>query len=230
MNVALALNSFSGRLQVESSAMRIEQNLAMASFGLSLSDGWFARVWVGGVLDGTLTNASHSGLTGPGYGSHVIEGGWIASAQISRQLVREHGWTPFVQSSFTVGWSQMDMTPAAGHANFGRRDGFLATDLRISVAAGWTFFELVAPYVRASAFAAPFYWHQGEGWFTSEPYRSGQDTDHFQVGAGATVLLPANVSAFVDFAALGESAITAGVSYSWATSGDLALPTAPAAR
>ena len=230
MNVSVAYNQFNGRLQVESSAMRIEQRLAMASFGMSLDGGWLVRAWVGGVLDGQLYDSSHSGLTGGGYGEHTIEGGWLASAQIAKRLLDQDGVIPFIQGTFTAGWSQLRMTPKTGHPAFGRKDGFLATDLRLSVSAGWTVAGVWTPYVSARFFAAPFYWHQGDGWYTSDPYRSGQDVDHFQVGVGSTFTLPGNFALFVDYAALGETALTAGLGYSWTTGSGKTTVTTPATR
>ena len=207
--------------------MRVEQELAMASFGMTLDESWFVRAWAGGVLGGTLYDSPHSGLSGPQYGTHTITGGWLLSAQLTRRLRAQDGWLPFVQGTFTVGWSQMRITPAAGQPDAGRKDGFLGTDLRVSAIAGWTIADLWTPYVSARAFAAPFFWQEGEGWYTSDPYKSGQDVDHFQVGVGSTFKVPGGFAVFVDYAALGEQALTAGIAYGWTNSMGAVAPAVP---
>ncbi len=214
MSVALALNTFTGRLQVGDSPMRIEQRLAMASFGLALNKSWYLRAWAGGMLDGRLYDSAHSDLKGPPRGRHELTPGWLLSAQATRRLLAQDGWAPFLNATFTIGWSQLGTSPEKGQTGVPEHTGFVATDLRIAATAGWTVGEMWTPYASLRAFAAPFYWHLADKGFADSSSLSGQDVDHYQVAVGSTLRL-GGVSVFVDWSMTGETALTAGLGYAW---------------
>lgn len=212
MSVALAYNTFTGRLQVNDTPMQMRQSLAMAAFGMALDDDWFGRAWIGGVLDGTLVDSAHSGLTGAKRGSHRVTPGWVVSAQATRRLLPQDGVVPFINTTFTIGWSQMGTERDADSQIASTETRFLSTDLRVAATAGWTIADVWTPYVGGRAFAAPFYWYNDGGSATDTDSLSGQDVNHYQVAIGSTVTV-GKFSAFFDWSMLGEKAVTAGLGY-----------------
>ncbi|GEM_PF-3060380 len=215
MDVTLAYNQFTGRLQVGDTPMRVEQRLAMGSVGLALTENWYIRMWGGGLIDGRLYDSQHSDLKGGLLGNHRLDSGWVISAQAVRSLMAQAGWVPFINGTMTIGWSQLTTSPEPGQNQSYEADEFLATDLRVGAIAGWTVADFFTPYASVRLFAAPFYWHFGEDWHGQSNYKSGQDVDHYAVAVGATATLPGGFRAFVDWSMLGETGLTAGLGYSF---------------
>ena len=114
--------------------------------------------------------------------SFDVEPGWLVTASAS--------------ASFAA-------TEETGVADPGTVD-LIATDGRIGVLFGTTVGDRVSPYLLGRAFAGPVLWEiDGED-------RTGSDAHHYQVGAGASISLPANVSAQLDVSFLGERSLSAG--------------------
>jgi hypothetical protein len=70
---------------------------------------------------------------------------------------------------------------------------------------GWTFARLLSPYVEARAFGGPAYWRvQGED-------VQGTDAYHYQLGAGASLLIARRLDVFVEGVGLGERGVSTGL-------------------
>jgi hypothetical protein len=79
-----------------------------------------------------------------------------------------------------------------------------AFDLRAGVLVGTTLWQLLSPYAVVRAFGGPVYWtYQGMS-------VTGTEENHYQVGAGATVVLAHLVNLFVEGVPIGERALAAG--------------------
>ena len=161
-----------------------------ASLGYRFSPRFSARLTAGAILGGTLDVDDRS---------FDVEPGWLVTASVSRS------WD--LGQWFLVGTASASASFAAteetGVADPGTVD-LIATDGRIGVLFGTTVGDRVSPYLLGRAFAGPVLWEiDGED-------RTGSDAHHYQVGAGASISLPANVSAQLDVSFLGERSLSAG--------------------
>ncbi len=168
----------------------IHQYSVAASAGYRLSHRLSVRLTAGAILGGELEFENRSFDVGPG---------WLLSASIS------HRWDLgrwFVTGSLSAGASYTT-TEEAGVAN-PRSVDLIASDARLGALFGTTLGDRFIPYALARAFGGPVFWEiDGEE-------STGTDAHHYQLGLGASVVLPANISAQVDASFLGERSLSAG--------------------
>jgi hypothetical protein len=82
---------------------------------------------------------------------------------------------------------------------------YSAIDLRMGLAAGYTFLDALSPYAVARAFGGPVFWrYQGERVV-------GTDLYHVQLGAGLAWRIAGKIDLFVEGIPLGERAATGGI-------------------
>jgi hypothetical protein len=111
-------------------------------------------------------------------------------------LVLDQGaYTPFVQLSGSIAFSAMKAALGA----------YEALDARVGVAAGYTFFDRLTPYLTARAFGGPVFYGGSVG----------TDLFHYQVGLGFVVGLPWGLDLSAELIPLGEQRVTAGVGLSF---------------
>lgn len=170
----------------------ISETSLVASGGYRWGEGWSARLAAGAVLGGSLE------LGGTTY---EVQPGWLVAAAVSRSFTFAERW--FVAGSITAGVSSAS-TRVDG---MDETASLTASDVRLGVMAGVTLWERVSPYVLARAFGGPVFWSRGGEDVT------GSDQYHYQLGAGASAMLPWwNLSVLVDGSALGERALSIGIS------------------
>jgi hypothetical protein len=86
---------------------------------------------------------------------------------------------------------------------------YQAFDVRVGALAGTTLWKVLNPYAVARVFGGPVYWtYQGSS-------VTGTDAHHYQLGAGATVLLARRFSVFVEGIPLGERSASAGTAFAF---------------
>lgn len=137
-------------------------------------------------------------------GAYALGPGWIAAASYSYRLVDFALPRPFVLLTGTL---------AATSARSERADGtaagtFSAFDARVGATAGYTFADVLSPYLAARVFGGPVSWRYGGAAVT------GTDDYHYQPAVGA-VLAYANVDLNVEWAFLGERALSLGLGASF---------------
>lgn len=91
---------------------------------------------------------------------------------------------------------------------FGAREQYTATDVRLGLLVGKTFWDVFTPYAAVRLFGGPVFYR-----INGVPLVGG-DQFHVQVGAGASVSIARRVDLFLEGIPLGEKAITAGIGLS----------------
>jgi hypothetical protein len=176
----------------------LEQQAITAFGGYTLRSGWSLRLSAGVITGGSLESDDAP------VRFDLRPGGMIGFAG-SRQ------WTPgdgrwFVTGTGSFSIALASTRPADGSDGGGPSERFLAGDLRIGAIAGRTFADRISPYLLARAFGGPVFWT------IAGDSVSGGDASHVQLGAGVSVTLPWQLTATVDVSALGEQAVSLGIS------------------
>lgn len=135
------------------------------------------------------------GLFAGSLGGFASSPGAVLSVGLASVLLEEKGFVPFLQLSGSFGFSYFRVTDTP----------YTALDIRVGLAAGYTFLERITPYAVVRAFGGPVFYG---GLF-------GTDLFHFQLGAGLVVGLPLGLDLSVEFIPLGEQRISAGVGVSF---------------
>lgn len=142
------------------------------------------QVAAGALLAGRLT---------PSDGPHTTGAGGLVSGGLSWSLLENKGFVPFVMLSFSASASLMPTYAGL----------YSGIDVRAAVAAGYTFFERLTPYLTARAFGGPVFWRK----------QVGTDLYHVQLGAGVVLGLPAGFDLSVEVIPLGEQRVFGGVGF-----------------
>jgi hypothetical protein len=174
----------------------IERRAATASLSYRYSDKFTFQASAGATLGGRFVYD----------GSHhfTLDPGWIASVAATWKIVGTKRGEAFLIAGGALGVSGGPTRDAAGHG-----EDMTAIDLRLSVMAGKTFFDVLSPYVVLRAFGGPVLWrYQGQDMVAGDQY-------HFQIGAGAVVALPEHFDVFAEGVPLGERAGVVGLGYSF---------------
>lgn len=170
----------------------IVQYAITASGGYATPSRWSFRLSVGAVLGGELTGGGET---------HEISPGFVIAGGVAKQLERGP-W--FLNASFGTAVSR---TTTVEQTAGSRRHSLIGFDiLRIGLIAGRTFGS-VSPYVLARGFGGPV------AWTLDGMSVTGTDTSKFQLGAGANIALPGELSLQLDLSALGERSLSLGASY-----------------
>lgn len=188
--------------------------MSYAAFGSEVLfgelDGFVERRAASALLEIRATRALTAQIGGGvGHGGRlVVDGahhdflpGWLAMVAGSWRVVDGGGRVPFVLLTASLGGSGA-RTRAIGAAE---TESYLAFDARLGVAAGWTLFDALSPYLAARAFGGPILWR-----FRGED-RAGTDRYHYQLALGASALLPGGFNVSAEGVPLGERGATVGV-------------------
>jgi opacity protein-like surface antigen len=170
----------------------ISQRMVVAAAGRQFARDWSLRLAAGAILGGTMSVLDQD---------HDVGTGWLATASASRRWL--FGGRLFASASFTIGVSSTTTTDPGT----GMDIDLSAGDARIGALFGVRLWDRFSPYLLGRYFGGPVNWTMG-GQDTV-----GTDQYHYQVGAGASVQLPAGLSALVDASLLGERSLSLGVSY-----------------
>jgi hypothetical protein len=153
------------------------------------------RAAAGAIVGGTLAVGGRS---------FDVEPGFVASAAVARRWTRDPVFATGTLSA-GVSFARTREQEAAGADSVGLR----AVDVRLGVLAGVTVAERFSPYLLARAFAGPVAWElDGEA-------IDGSDQHHYQLGLGASVALPARVTAQLDASLLGERSVSVAAAMSF---------------
>jgi len=164
---------------------------AVVTTSVPLGDRSTLDLAAGGVFGGELTAPDGAYRLGPG---------WVAGASYTYRVLDAAWPRPFVLLSGTL---------AASAARTSRADGsaagtLSAFDLRVGATAGYTFADVLSPYVALRAFGGPVSWrYAGEA-------VTGTDDYHYQPALGA-VLSYAPIDLTAEWAFVGERAVSVGL-------------------
>jgi hypothetical protein len=135
---------------------------------------------------------------------HDVAPGFVTSIAVSHQWLKPGAW--YVVSSLAISVSTAETSAnQAGNQVTGR---LTATDLRLSILAGYTFNGIVSPYLLVRGFGGPVFWED------AGTNRTGTDRDHYAVGAGMVVRV-GKFGLNISGSAVGERSASAGIDFSF---------------
>ena len=172
----------------------VAQNLVVAAAGRRIADNWSVRLAAGAILDGTMVALGQT---------HDVAAGWLVNAVGTRRWLFGSQNRFFATASLSVGFSSTATRMRGTNQDVGLQAG----DLRVGGLAGVTLWNRFSPYLLARAFGGPVSWRlNGDDII-------GSDQHHYQLGAGASIRLPAGMSALIDASLVGERSLSIGVTY-----------------
>jgi hypothetical protein len=187
-----------------STAIRFDDNLrfdqtrsvVFATLDYALKRDMTFELGAGSLVDGSFERAGATYDFSPGL--LLLVGG-------SYRLLKQDGTRPFVLLGGQLAYVFSQTQQYVGDESV----PYHAVDLRVSGVAGWTFFDMLSPYVLARLFGGPVFWeYQGEA-------ISGGDVHHYQLGVGVALLIAERVNLYVEGVPLGEQAFAGGAGFSF---------------
>jgi len=164
--------------------------------GQSVNDRWTIRAGLGVILDGRLEPE--------GGAVHNAGTGGLASLGLEYQALIGSGYTPFIDLSLFAGgsWTKTKIK------NSNEELSYFASDVRLGARAVWSVKGSLFPYMVARVFAGPVTWKLNGKDVT------GSDIHHYQLALGTAVQF-GQAGVYVEWAGLGEKAMSAGLSMTW---------------
>lgn len=152
----------------------------------------------GGTLGGRLQ--SQAGVQDFSSGVTAAVGGSYRIVDSPRPFVVLTGNLSFSRESTTLaGMNGMPDVSAA----------YSAFDLRVGALVGTTLWKILSPYAVARAFGGPIYWkYQGNS-------VTGTDAHHYQLGAGATLVVARRFNVFAEGIPVGERSAAVGTGFAF---------------
>lgn len=151
---------------------------------------WTLELGLGAQVGGYIDGAAH----------YDFEPGFASEIGASWRILDEGGPYPFVLAT-----AQFAFVTTHAKERALERNAYTAFDLRLGALAGYPVADVLTPYLLVRAFGGPVYFrYLGED-------RTGTDTHHYQVGAGAALLVAKTFDIFIEGVPLGERGVSAGV-------------------
>ena len=173
----------------------ITMNTVSLSASWRLNQTWSIRGGAGIILDGELSPVGDT--------THEIQPGSLAALGVVYQTAQGGGARPYVDVSLFLSAS----TTTTRNPYFQSSTSYVSTDLRLAGRASWMVKDKLFPYIAANVFGGPVFWTLNGNDVT------GSDIHHYQISIGSAVQL-SGMTVFMDWAGIGENALSAGISYS----------------
>ena len=161
-----------------------------------LNDTWSLRGGVGIIRDGKLTPA--------GQAAHSVKPGGMLAVGVEYLWQRGQGAKPYVDFSAFLSASSTKTEDALRQT----QTSYFSTDLRLGGRASWIINDTIFPYLTARVFGGPVSWE------LENTDVMGTDIHHYQFALGTAVQF-GGTGVFVEWAGVGEKALSAGLSYAW---------------
>ncbi len=197
MQIGLGVGTLNSTLRFDDDReVDVEMTTVSLSGAWLMNDRWTIRAAVGALLDGSLQTNAHT--------THDFETGGLAAIGLEYRARTGDGYAPFVDLSLFVSglWTQT-VAPDSD-----TKTDYFASDARLGARAGWNVKGRTFPYVAARVFGGPVTWEMD-----SEDV-DGTDIHHYQLALG-TAAQVGPVGVYVEWAPVGEQAVSAGLSTSW---------------
>ena len=197
MQIALGASLFDTTVRFDGDRdVDVEMSTVSVAAGWLINDRWTARASAGAILGGELK---------PGDGTvHDVDGGGMAAIGAEyRALVGGPG-DPFVDLSMFLGMSWTE-TAVAGSAT---RQSYSAADARLGIRSGYNVGNKFFPFLALRVFGGPVKWELAGVDVT------GSDINHYQLALGSAVQT-GPIAIVLEWAALGERGVSAGLSTAW---------------
>ncbi|NQT63995.1 MAG: hypothetical protein HQ556_13625 [Candidatus Marinimicrobia bacterium] len=171
-------------------------NTTSLSGAWRLNEEWSLRGGLGLILDGKLTPTGQS--------TQNVQSGGLLAVGIEYLWQRGEGFKPYVDYSVFISASSAQVeNPTTQETS-----SYFSSDLRLGGRASWIINDTIFPYLTARVFGGPVSWElDGKDVI-------GTDIHHYQVALG-TALQFGKTGTFIEWAGLGEKALSVGMSYAW---------------
>ena len=197
LTLGVGLGSLSSTLSFDGShEVDIEMNTSSLSGAWRLNDKWSLRGGLGIIRDGKLTPRGR--IT-----HNVLSGGMVA---VGAEYLWQQGENakPYIDFSVFISASSAEVeNPITAETT-----SYLSSDLRLGGRASWIIKDKIFPYVTARVFAGPVSWE------LDGIDIIGSDIHHYQIALGSAIQF-GKIGTFVEWAGLGENALSVGMSYAW---------------
>ena len=169
---------------------------ASMSGSWQVNEKWAIRGGLGLILDGQLRPPNESA-------QKVKPGGLVA---IGFEYLTRAGesYAPFVDLSVFLSGSSTEIE----NPNTRVQTNYFSSDLRLGARASWNIRNSLFPYVSARVFGGPVFWT------LNDKDVIGTDIHHCQVALGTAIQF-GRVGTFVEWAGIGEKALSMGMSLAW---------------
>jgi len=171
-------------------------NTASLSGSWQVNSKWAIRGGLGVILDGNLTASND-------IAQNVTPGGLIAIGFEYLGIIGE-GYMPFLDLSLFLSGSTTEIENPITMT----KTNYVSSDLRLGGRASWNLNGRLFPYVSARLFGGPV------SWILNGKNVTGTDIHHYQFALGTAIQF-GQVGTFVEWAGLGEKALSIGMSYAW---------------
>ncbi len=161
-----------------------------------INDKWAFRSGLGVILEGRLRPE-----IGPS--QNVTPGGFIAIGTEYIVIIGE-GYFPHVDVSLFLSGSTTEIEDPITK----NRTRYASSDLRLGARASWNIKNRAFPYLSARVFGGPVYW------VLDDKEVIGTDINHYQIAIGTAVQFN-RIGTFIEWAGMGEKAVSIGLSYAW---------------
>jgi hypothetical protein len=173
-----------------------DRSVALATLDYAPKPDVALEFGAGALFDGTFERGDAKYDFSPG--PLLLIGG-------SYRLLKNDGARPFVLLGGQISYVMSHTQQFAGDESV----AYHALDVRVGPVVGWTFWNMLSPYVLARAFGGPVFWHyQGEA-------ITGGDIHHYQLGAGLSLVIAKRVNVYVEGVPFGEQALAGGAGFSF---------------
>lgn len=195
--LGLGMGSFNSTIRFDDNReVDVEMTTVSLSGAWLINDSWTVRAGLGVILDGELK--PDAGTT------HDVKPGGLAAVGLEYRALIGDGYTPFIDLSLFLSGSWTETVDPITDS----KTSYFASDIRLGARAGWNVKGNIFPYVAARVFGGPVKWElDGED-------VTGTDIHHYQLALGTAVQL-GQVGVYVEWAGLGEQALSAGLSMAW---------------
>jgi hypothetical protein len=171
-------------------------NTASLSGAWRLNEKLSIRGGFGFIRDGKLTPHGQT--------AQQVKSGGLLAAGVEYLWQRGEGFKPYIDlSAFISASSARIENPSTQE-----KTNYFSSDLRLGGRASWTINDKFFPYLTLRLFGGPV------TWILDGTDVSGTDIHHYQVALG-TALQFGQVGTFVEWAGVGEEALSVGMSYAW---------------
>lgn len=181
----------------------IMQHVLVASLGVAFDFGLRLGVGLGASIDGTIEPDRYDDA--PPDKKLRLMPGFVGSVSLSYRFLDAEGWSPFIDTAFTLAVSHTRLKAVDGSTS-----PWTALDLRLGASVGWILWEIWAPYIAIRVFGGPVFWRDGD------KDRVGTDRHHFQGAVGSVVTFDFGLSVYFEYAPpIGEQGMSGGLSMSF---------------
>lgn len=190
----LSVGSFNSTIRFDNEReVSTEMKTATFSGSWRMDDRWSLRAGLGVILDGGLQPGEEA--------THEVNPGGLATIGVEYFALPGGGYSPFINLSLAISASMTKTT----HPQTDDKTNYFASDLRLGALAGWNISNTLFPYLTTRLFGGPVSWKMDDGDVT------GSDIHHYQLAMGAAIQF-GQTGLFIEWAALGEQGLNAGLS------------------